>query len=290
MLTYSKAFYSLKDKLQPLYDEGEATSIAHLFLEHVTGLSKLDRLARKDEALSDKQERAYNKAMPELIKGRPLQYITGSAWFMGQEFIVNEHVLIPRPETEELVQWILDEAKSYKLKILDIGSGSGCIGLSLRKKLKQSVLTCVDISGAALEILQTNIPWVLPEGERDRIKLLCMDFLDEHVRNEALQRYDIIVSNPPYIPKSEEKKMHANVTAYEPHVALFVPDNDALVFYRAIAEAGPEHLKQGGAIYCELDAAHAEETKALFEEMGYSAEIRKDMHGNLRMLKASLIG
>lgn len=294
MLTYNHAFYQLKEKLQSLYDANESAAIAHVLLEFITGLNKLERLSKKDTVFTKSQQDVYDSKSKELIKGKPVQYVMNSAWFMGREFIVNESVLIPRPETEELVLWIIDDCKNKeKLRILDVGAGSGCIGISLSRLLSTVVVACIDVSKEALDVLQTNIKWVLNDTEksknRDNIRVIKLDFLDEATRNKELGRYDIIVSNPPYIPASEKKGMHTNVTRHEPHIALFVPDNDALLFYRAIAVFGKTHLKQGGYIYCELDASHAEECKILFENAGYiNVEIRKDMHGNWRMLKAFL--
>jgi release factor glutamine methyltransferase len=294
MLTNSQAFYKLKEKIQPLYEAGEAEAIAHLFLEFVTGLNRLDRLTKKDKAFTKRQQELFNIGESELVKGKPIQYITTSAWFMGREYLVNESVLIPRPETEELVQWIVDDKKdSGKLRVLDIGAGSGCIGISLFRLLPDAVVTCIDISREALDVLQTNIEWVLNDEEKkkhpENIRLLEIYFLNEAIRNKELGRFDIIVSNPPYIPMKEKAKLHKNVKQYEPDKALFVPDNDALVFYKAIALFGKEHLRLDGYIYCELDAAHAEKCKALFEQNGYtSVELKKDMHGNWRMLKAKL--
>jgi release factor glutamine methyltransferase len=293
-LSYSQAFYELKDKLQPLYDADESASITHMLLEFITGLNKLDRLTKKDTLLNRKQQEQYDRTSKELLAGRPIQYITNSAWFMGREFIVNENVLIPRPETEELVQWVIDDHKnSEKLRILDVGSGSGCIGISLSRLLPYAVVTCVDVSKEALDVLQTNIEWVLNDAERkmhaENIRTVKLDFLDEKIRNKELARYDIIVSNPPYIPAKDKKKMHTNVKDHEPAIALFVPDNDALVFYKAIAVFGKEHLKRNGYIYCELDAAHATDCKAMFEAAGYKdVEVRKDLNGNWRILKAYL--
>ena len=294
MLTYSEAFYQLKEKLQPLYDANEAAAIAHLLLEFITGLNKMDRLTKKDVAFTKRQQELFDTKLKELVKGKPVQYVTNSAWFMGREFIVNEAVLIPRPETEELVQWIIDDHKDKeKLRILDVGAGSGCIGISLFRLLPNAVVTCADISKEALDVLQTNIEWVLNDEEKkkhpENIRLLELDFLNEPIRNKELGRFDIVVSNPPYIARSEKAKMHPNVKHFEPDKALFVPDNDALIFYKAIAAFSKEHLKQDGYIYCELDAAHAEECKVLFEKAAYSnVELRKDMHGNWRMLKAKI--
>jgi release factor glutamine methyltransferase len=294
MITYNDAFYQLKGKLQPLYDANEAAAIAHMLLEFITGLNKLDRLTKKDTPFTQRQQDIFTEKSKELGKGKPIQYVTNSAWFMGREFIVNESVLIPRPETEELVQWIIDETKGKeKLRILDIGSGSGCIGITLSRLSPYAVVTCVDISREALDVIQTNIEWVLNDEEKNRhaenIRLVALDFLNEAIRNKELGRYDIIVSNPPYITRSERRKLHPNVKNFEPEEALFVPDTDALIFYRAIALFGKEHLKQEGQIYCELDAGRAIDCKTLFEEAGYkSVTLKNDMHGNPRMLKASL--
>ena len=296
MLTYSQAFYQLKEKLQTLYDSNEAAAITHMFLEHLTGLGKADRLIKKDTLLSERQQQQFDIRSKELGKGKPIQYITSSAWFMGREYLVNEAVLIPRPETEELVKWVItdNKEKEEKLRVLDIGSGSGCIGLSLAAHLQAAIVTCVDISKEAIEVLKTNIEWVLTPEEKkqgkDNITVKTLDFLSETHRNKQLGRYDVIVSNPPYIPRADKIKMHKNVKDYEPDIALFVPDNDALVFYNAIVAFGQDHLREGGYIYCELDTAHAQECKDLFEKSGYlPVELRKDIHGNWRMLKAALI-
>ena len=169
MLTYSEAFYQLKEKLQPLYDANEAAAIAHLLLEFITGLNKMDRLTKKDVAFTKRQQELFDTKLKELVKGKPVQYVTNSAWFMGREFIVNEAVLIPRPETEELVQWIIDDHKDKeKLRILDVGAGSGCIGISLFRLLPNAVVTCADISKEALDVLQTNIEWVLNDEEKKK--------------------------------------------------------------------------------------------------------------------------
>lgn len=282
-LTYSRAFYDLKNKLLPLYDEREAEAIAHEVLYYVTGHNKTERLLKKETPFTAPQQKKYEQALKELLTGRPLQYVTGSAWFMGKEYIVNEHVLIPRPETEELVQWIINDWKSREeaIKILDIGTGSGCIPISLKQTLTQADVTSCDISNDAIAVAKENA-----DKMQTVVEFLQVDFLDVPQRDK-LAGYDIIVSNPPYIPASEKEKLHANVKDYEPGIALFVPDNDALVFYREIAFFCKEHLNNNGYIYCELDARHAMDCKAMFEETGYqNVQIRKDMHGNWRMLRA----
>ena len=296
-----------------MYDANEAVAMTHMFLEYITGLNKSDRLLKKDTLFNERQQELFDAKSKQLTKGKPIQYVTNSAWFMGREFLVNESVLIPRPETEELVQWILDDSKPKiqtqnpeiaegvagvqshdRVRVLDIGSGSGCIGLSLARLLPNAIVTCVDVSKEAIEVLKTNIEWVLNANEKkkglDNITIKTLDFLNETQRNKQLGRYELIVSNPPYIPASEKAKMHKNVTDHEPAIALFVPDNDALVFYRAIAAFGKEHLSSNGYIYCELDAAHAAACKTLFEAAGYKdVEIKKDMHENWRMLRAGML-
>jgi len=285
MVTYSQAFYELKNKLHLLYEVRESEVIAHEIMLYLTGYNKTERLLQKERSLTEEQQARYEQASLELQSGRPLQYVTRSAWFMGREYMVNESVLIPRPETEELVQWILDDWKSRdgQVKILDIGTGSGCIPISLKLALIKADLTSCDISGDALKVAKQNA-----DKLKAHIQLMELDFLDTSQHNK-LPVYDVIVSNPPYIPLSEKKRMHINVTGHEPAIALFVPDNDPLIFYRAIALFGKTHLSGSGYIYCELDSEHAVACKALFENSGYkNVEIRRDIHGNWRMIRAGM--
>ncbi len=285
MLTIGTAYYSLKANLENLYDDREAAAIAHELLHHVTGLSKTERLMKKDNLLTETMSETYKKRADLLMKGTPLQYVTGAAWFMGAEYIVNQEVLIPRPETEELIQWIIADAvkTDRHLNILDIGTGSGCIPISLKTHLPKSTVTACDVSDGALAVAKSNASKLNAD-----ITFLQLDFLDVAMRS-SLGIYDTIVSNPPYIPRSEASNMHINVSKHEPDIALFVPDDDALVFYRAIADFGLKHLSPSGNIYCELDTDHAMATKQLFEHMGYeSVALRKDIHDNYRMIKASL--
>jgi release factor glutamine methyltransferase len=285
MLTYSQAFYGLKNKLQTLYDEREAGAISHEILEHITGLGKMQRILKKDTLLNEMMQEQYLKAEDALLKGRPLQYVSGTAWFMGKAYFVNEHVLIPRPETEELVQWIIDDSQINKstISILDIGTGSGCIAIALKNLLPDCRVSALDFSNEALSVASKNA-----ESQGVEIEFLQIDILTPAERN-ILPMFDVIVSNPPYIPVSASGAMHINVKDFEPASALFVPDTDPLVFYSAIASFGLEHLNNNGYIYCETDSGHTEACKILFEQYGYSpVEIRKDMNGNWRMLKACL--
>lgn len=281
MFTYTTAFADLSTTLQSVYGAREATAIAHQVLEHITGATRLERLTDKHKPLSAEQGSEYDRIKPLLLQGIPLQYVLGKEWFMGRQFMVNEDVLIPRPETEELVQWIIDENKSKEITILDIGTGSGCIPISLRLALPQSAVSAIDVSSGALNIAIQNATSL-----NANVDFKQVDFLEKG-QWTALGTYDVIVSNPPYIPETESNTLHSNVRDYEPGLALFVPGNDALLFYRNIAEFGLASLKENGIIYCELHVDYALDTQALFTTMGYRhTELRKDMHGNLRMLKA----
>ncbi|MBX2907153.1 MAG: peptide chain release factor N(5)-glutamine methyltransferase [Taibaiella sp.] len=282
MHTIGSAFYDLKEGLGTLYDEREAAAIAHGAMEHITGMGKLDRLVEKKRSFTEEQELRFVDVAQQLFAGTPLQYVTGEAWFMGELYAVNEHVLIPRPETEELVQWIINDWGTVPSpEVLDIGSGSGCIPIALSKMLNNPRVTSCDVSADALEVAMHNA-----EVLGRHVEFVHVDFLDPEARS-WLGMHDIIVSNPPYIPQTEADRLHVNVRAHEPALALFVPDSDPLVFYRAIAIFGKEHLKQGGAIYCELDAGHAHETAAVFRDLCYSnVELRNDLNDNPRMLCA----
>jgi len=281
MLSYSAAYGELSAALRDIYDSREAAAIAHEVLEHITGLGRLQRLADKDKKLTEAQESEFIKIKKGLLSGRPMQYVLGYAWFMGSRFTVNEHVLIPRPETEELVQWVVDEYKGHAPAILDIGTGSGCIPILLKLLLPGGQITAIDVSADALEVAKTN---AMALGAN--VLFQQMNFLDTGAW-QSLSQYDVIVSNPPYIPETERQTLAAHVREHEPGQALFVPGDDALLFYRCIAEFGMTHLQQEGSIYCELHVDYATATEELFKSEGYSfTELRADMHGNLRMLKA----
>ena len=283
MYTLAAAYYGLKDALAHLYDERESSAIAHDVLGTLTGLSKTDRLIQKDNLLSPKQQLEYDKISKQLVTGVPMQYALGHAWFMGKKYEVNNAVLIPRPETEELVQWIVDDYKDINrsMSVLEVGTGSGCIAVSLSILLQDLQIVACDISKEALLIAKNNAVNI---GAKVMFKYA--NFL-KWKEIEWESGFDIIVSNPPYIPLSIKSKLHENVINHEPHLALFVPDNDPLVFYRALAAFGNSHLSDGGSIYCELDADNALDAKIMFEAAGYTkVVIKQDMHGNLRMLKA----
>ncbi|MDI9320975.1 MAG: peptide chain release factor N(5)-glutamine methyltransferase [Phycisphaerales bacterium] len=281
-MTLSEAFYNLKSELTLLYPEQEAAAIAHEVMESVTQLSKIDRLVAKDVLLNSMQQNEWDFLCDELLQGKPLQYVLGKCYFMGREFLVNQHVLIPRPETEELAIWILNDWARDKVgkSILDVGTGSGCIPISLKAEWAEATINACDLSIDALALAAKNAKNLSQE----------INFFEQNILNknlwQHLPQYDIIVSNPPYIPENEAETMASNVTAHEPHLALFVPDADRFLFYRAIAQLGKTKLKENGTIYCEIHRDFPEETKAVFEDEAYTnIELRKDMHDNWRMIK-----
>lgn len=280
MFTNATAYKELTTKLKAIYDDGEAATIADMLLTHITCLSYTQRLVDKDKELSQDIRKRYKSLSEQLISGMPIQYITNTAYFMGKEYYVDENVLIPRPETEELVNWIIDDHQNEEVSILDIGSGSGCIPISLKLALQKSKVTSIDISNKALEVSRKNAASLNTDVQFNQV-----DFLDK-AKHSPLSIYDIIVSNPPYIPIHEKKSLDKNVRDYEPGTALFVPDKNPLIFYKVIAEFGLNNLNTYGTIYCELHKDLAEETGIMFIEQGYQTELRKDLFGNNRMLKA----
>ncbi len=281
-MNIGEAFYLLKSKLAILYPESEAAAMAQEVMENITQLSKIDRLIEKEQKLSSAQQNNWDYILDELLQNKPLQYVLGKCYFLGKEFLVNNSVLIPRPETEELVIWILNDfaLNNDPKSILDIGTGSGCIPISLKAEMRDAIISGCDVSRSALEVAKSNA-----ENLLQKVIFFELNILDESLW-VSLPEYDIIVSNPPYIPLNEFSDMDQNVKDHEPHLALFVADNDRFIFYRAIAQLGKIKLKKDGAIYCEIHRDFAEETKSIFETEGYkNIELRKDMHDNWRMIK-----
>lgn len=284
-MTIQVAYQRLLAQLFEIYDNREAANIADMVIEHVTGQRKIERIVYKDLPVSEDQQQQLERLSDELLKQRPVQYVLGEAWFMGMKFKVNEQVLIPRPETEELVQWISEDVRksgNADISLVDIGTGSGCIPISLKKKIPQIKVSAIDISEDALDVAKHNSIEL-----KAAINFLRIDILNEKDWKQ-LPKYDLIVSNPPYIVQQEEAEMRDNVLKYEPHIALFVPNEDALVFYKAIAKFGQQHLNLSGRIYVEINEALGEEAVRLFKENGFTnTSIKKDMQGKDRMVKAS---
>ncbi len=286
-MTIEASYRELSHQLNQLYDQREAMNIAGLAIEFITGKGNTDRIIDKNALLSQGQEEQFQTITKALLSHQPIQYILGEAWFAGMKFFVDKNVLIPRPETEELVDWIVGDAglpagrQDTGCGILDIGSGSGCIPIALKKKIKNSVITSIDVSEDALQVAKKN---ALTLGVE--VNFLLIDFLDENNWNQ-LPVFDIIVSNPPYIKQSESNSMSKHVLDAEPHIALFVPDEDALLFYRKIAAFGKTHLNPKGRIFVEINEALSKEVITLFEKEGYRSHIKKDLQGKDRMVQAS---
>ena len=277
-MTIKETYRSFSEKLNLVYSEGEAAAICRILFEDLLSLTPSLISAKADEDLSSGDQEKLNVALEKLLLHTPVQYVTGHTIFCGLPFIVNENVLIPRPETEELVHEVINALKNKpQQKILDIGTGSGCIPVSIKKNIPQAEVIAVDLSNGALETAKKNAA-----ANHVDVKFHCIDFTDE-AQSATLPSFDIIISNPPYIPENEKELLDKNVTAFEPHLALFVPDNDPLMFYRLIHSFAKTHLNEGGKIFLEMHEEFAKETAALFTG-NYSAEIKKDINGKERML------
>ena len=273
-------FHEIRDALKGYYSDSEALALAKMLLVEVFGFSTLELYGGKDKEFSEKHRSVLAEMIRRLQKNEPIQYIIGIESFCGLTFEVDPNVLIPRPETQELVSWIVEECqKEEAIRILDIGTGSGCIPVSLAKQLPRAEVESWDISEGALEVASRNC-------ERNEVKVLLRR---KDVLNAAPEGvfYDVIVSNPPYIADREKVDMEANVLDWEPSLALFVPDDDPLLFYRKIAQLGCEMLKEGGSLYFEINRAYGQETSLMLSELGYNQiELKKDSWGNDRMIKA----
>jgi len=281
-MTVQEAYKTLLFQLFEIYSNREAALIANLVIENITGLSKIDRIINKDFQLSYVENTSLINLTEKLLAHMPVQYVINECWFGSNKFYIDENVLIPRPETEELTEWITNDIKKSgeNIKILDIGTGSGCIPITLKSKLSKTEIYALDISESALIVAAKNA-----ENLNTTINFIHTDFLDE--KNWDIGQFDIIVSNPPYIKASEKEEMQKNVVYYEPHLALFVEDDDPLLFYRKIAKFGIEHLRKNGNIYVEINESLGQETKKCFESFNYAVELKKDLQNKDRMLKAS---
>lgn len=296
-------------ELEKLYGSDEANALIMILLEHYFNIDKIKIALEPDLRLSESELLTLHFAVKELLKNKPVQYIIGETEFCGMLFFVNENVLIPRPETEELVNQLIScsvnqlavnphpsfrpdierremgaEKSPANISILDIGTGSGCIAISLAKLLKDSYVTAVDISEKALEVARKNA-----EANGVNVHFVHDDILNPHVKTygRASQQFDIIVSNPPYVCESEKSDMRANVLDYEPSTALFVSDNDPLVFYRKILEFAQKALKPNGAVWFEINEKFGKEMKDLCLEKGFkNVEIIKDFRGRERVVRA----
>ncbi len=274
------------DSLSGLYDPEEVLSFFYILSEKFLGLRRVDVAMALDTVINEKQLLKFLDAKKRLENQDPIQYVLGDTEFYGLLFKVNQNVLIPRPETEELVDWIIKDYQKResdkKLKILDVGTGSGCIAISLAKNLPEADVYAIDVSRDALEIAKTNANHNNVSIQFIPADILQLDMLEE--------RFDVIVSNPPYVRELEKKEIKSNVLEKEPHLALFVSDEDPLVFYKKITSLAKDNLTAEGLLYFEINQYLGIETKSMIEEQGFkSVTLRKDLYNNDRMIRADLI-
>lgn len=298
-MTLDALYKNFVEQLRSIYDGRESGNIADWVFENITAIRRLDRITNPHQIISNSVIQQLNTALQQLLQHKPVQYVLGEAWFYKMKLKVNEHVLIPRPETEELVEWVVEEIRNKlagmipsngkleirnneveEITILDIGTGSGCIAIALKKELPYAGIMAIDISDDALSIAKLNAT-----AQNVNIEFKQADFLEE--RSWALlQSFDIIVSNPPYIPENQKTTLAKHVTDHEPHLALFVTNHDPFIFYRKIADFAAEHLNKEGEIFVEVHEEYSKEVQQIFSDKNFSSEIRKDIYGRKRMIKA----
>ncbi|MDU1890235.1 MAG: peptide chain release factor N(5)-glutamine methyltransferase [Dysgonomonas sp.] len=275
-----KTILYIKEALNNYYPESEISGFSRIIIEYIMQKSFPQALLDNKEFSGEQQQR-LEEILERLKTYEPIQHILEETEFFRLPFYVNKNVLIPRPETEELVELILNENKESGLKILDIGTGSGAIAIALAKYMNNAVVTAWDISHKALDIAVMN-----SKANSVNLSFKLVDVLGAYSRDE---KFDIIVSNPPYVLESEKQTMEANVLDYEPHLALFVPDNQALLFYERIADVAFELLNENGKLYFEINRAKGEETVKMLEAKGFqNIELFQDLSKNDRMVKAIL--
>jgi len=276
-----------RDLLTDIYGVDEASSLMAILFEHFVSLKRHEILSGSARRISESELLKIHFACKELLIQRPIQYIIGIAWFYEDVFKVTEAVLIPRPETEELCDWIIKDSNSSlneksTLHILDIGTGSGCIAITLKKNIENAVVTALDVSVKALQVAWENAAILNAD-----INFLEADIL----KNDQWPAgpFDIIVSNPPYVRESEKEMMKPNVLEHEPHLALFVENENPLIFYDAIARFSLQALSENGKLYLEINESLENEMKILLENHGFSElEFKKDMNNKSRMMRCSL--
>ena len=268
-------------QLREMYPPQEADTIALQLFSHITGLSAAEMVIEKSRRLTESEMYFIQRSLMRLKRQEPLQYIIGSTNFFGYDFKVDPSVLIPRPETEELVDWILKNNKELnrQISILDIGTGSGCIAISLKKNLNNAEVYAVDISTEALKIAIDNATSLNAD-----IDIEQLDILDEEAC-EFMPNFDIIVSNPPYVTPEDREKMQPNVVDYEPSLALFVEEDDPLLYYREVISFSHDHLNKGGSLYFECNESNANQVAGMLKTNGFKdVQVRKDMQGKDRMV------
>lgn len=278
-MTLKDLISSSKEKLVPTYGDGESKWLVRTIIEHVKGWNPVEIVLRRDNEVSDFIVGKVNDAVERLLRNEPVQYIFGDTYWYGMTLKVSPAVLIPRPETEELVDMIVKENRNSDLMVMDVCTGSGCIAIALAKNLPFAQVRANDISTEALDIARYNA-----DAQRSKVDFYQEDALTMSSPGET---YDIIVSNPPYIIESEKKNMDANVLEYEPHHALFVPDDDPLKFYKAISQFAYDSLKPNGKLYMEINPLFSSSLYEMFTGQKWGdVEIYPDMYGKKRFVKA----
>ena len=273
-------FNKFKTELSGLYEAKELSNLLYILFEEYAGLTRTELAISNDLIITDRVKEKLETAVYHLKNYKPIQYIIGKAWFYGLELLVNENVLIPRPETEELVDWVIKRNRKRKnLKVIDIGTGSGCIAIAIKKHLPSSFVTAIDVSGKALDTARRNA-----KQHDAEVTFLSIDILNDAMVKK-LSKFDIIISNPPYVLESEKKVMKSNVLDYEPESALFVDDSHALIFYEAIVSFAGNHLKKGGELYLEINELKGTEVELLLKRKGFGEVVlRKDLRGKDRFV------
>lgn len=277
---YKKKFIA---NLEPLFDPMESESFFFLILDYLHQMKRVDLALQPDFEILDTELFKWNEILSQLKKEKPIQYILGETEFYGLRFLVNENTLIPRPETEELVQWIIESQNrsSQEITILDIGTGSGCIPITIKKSLSNANVSAIDVSKEALLVAERNA--LLNE--------VTVHFIHQDIlQTEALETfYNVIVSNPPYVRELEKEEIKKNVLDYEPHLALFVTNEDALLFYRKIAQLAKHSLVPNGYLFFEINQYLGSETVSLLQDLGFqNVTLKKDIYGNDRMIRCTL--
>ena len=272
------------EALKSVHDVNEIESFFFILIEYLHNLKRIDLALNPDFEISDEEVLKWEAIISDLKTEKPIQYSIGETWFYDSKFYVNEHTLIPRPETEELVDWIIKTHKSKdkidKLAVLDIGTGTGCIPISLKKNIPQAEVFAIDVSEEALKIAHKNA-----ETNRVVVNFILQNILETEDLN---QNFDVIVSNPPYVRNLEKQEIKKNVLEFEPHLALFVEDTDALLFYRKIAQLALKNLTANGLLFFEINQYLGKETVELLETLGFkNVELKKDIYGNDRMIKCT---
>ncbi|WP_374400490.1 peptide chain release factor N(5)-glutamine methyltransferase [Flavobacterium sp.] len=280
------------DSLKNSQDEQEIESFFFILTEYLHNLKRVDLALNPNFELSDAEVEKWNIILADLQQEKPIQYIMGETWFYGLRFEVNENTLIPRPETEELIEWIIEsqksKVKSQKFDILDIGTGSGCIPISLKANLPQANVSAIDVSEKALEVAKRNAISNKVEINFIQTNILEVEDLSQlpTPNSQLPTSFDIIVSNPPYVRNLEKEEIKKNVLEYEPHLALFVEDTDALLFYRKIAQLALKNLTPNGLLFFEINQYLGKETVELLQNLGFkNIELKKDIYGNDRMIR-----